>query len=438
MNRYFWSIFSLFLLQSLIGIFGEPGGKKVAVLLESEDLKKSHSQFFQSLLDRGYSLDYFTVDEDSVAFKLYGEWNYDHLILFTPTTPELPTGISAKTVLEFVDDGHNVLLVGGSEISKPLRDIASDCNVEFDEEGSFVIDHFNFDKTDESKHTLLVLDSANIVSASIIFEKPIEAPILFRGIGQDIEEDSALLFNVLSASSTAYSHSLEDKIEGLHVAGKKTSLVSALQARNNARVVFAGSIELFSDKFFNSPVQKYTSEGNAKKYEKSGNEQFAKQLVQWLFQERGILQAINVQHHRVGEKESPFTYTIKDQIEYSIEIQEWNGKKWVPYLADDVQLEFRMLDPYVRTTLKHDSKGKYSTSFKLPDVYGVFTFKVEYTRRGYGFLTSITRSPVRPFRHNEYERFIESAYPYYASAFSMMFGLFLFSWFFLYHRETKL
>jgi len=171
---------------------------------------------------------------------------------------------------------------------------------------------------------------------------------------------------------------------------------------------------------------------------KSGNELFSKQLLQWLFQERGILQAKNVKHHRMGEKEAPFTYTIKENIEYSIEIQEWNGKKWVPFLANDVQLEFRMLDPYIRINLNHDSNGLYNTSLKLPDVYGVFTFKIEYIRRGYGFLTSITRTPVRPFRHNEYERFIESAYPYYASAISMMIGLFLFSWFFLYHKERKM
>lgn len=28
--------------------------------------------------------------------------------------------------------------------------------------------------------------------------------------------------------------------------------------------------------------------------------------------------------------------------------------------------------------------------------------------------------PVRPFRHNEYERFIPAAYPYYGAAFSMV------------------
>lgn len=33
--------------------------------------------------------------------------------------------------------------------------------------------------------------------------------------------------------------------------------------------------------------------------------------------------------------------------------------------------------------------------------------------------------PVRPFRHNEYERFIPAAYPYYGASFSMVSPLFL-------------
>ena len=42
---------------------------------------------------------------------------------------------------------------------------------------------------------------------------------------------------------------------------------------------------------------------------------------------------------------------------------------------------------------------------------------------------------VRPLQHTQYERFIPSAYPYYASAFSMMFGVVIFSVVFLHFRE---
>lgn len=42
---------------------------------------------------------------------------------------------------------------------------------------------------------------------------------------------------------------------------------------------------------------------------------------------------------------------------------------------------------------------------------------------------------VRPLEHTQYERFIASAYPYYASSFSMMAGVFLFSIVFLHFKE---
>lgn len=41
-----------------------------------------------------------------------------------------------------------------------------------------------------------------------------------------------------------------------HAVGKNTLLVAGLQARNNARVIFSGSLDFFSDAFFNSAVQK--------------------------------------------------------------------------------------------------------------------------------------------------------------------------------------
>lgn len=44
---------------------------------------------------------------------------------------------------------------------------------------------------------------------------------------------------------------------------------------------------------------------------------------------------------------------------------------------------------------------------------------------------------VRPLQHTQYERFIPSAYPYYVSAFSMMVGVFLFSFVFLYYKEDS-
>ena len=82
-----------------------------------------------------------------------------------------------------------------------------------------------------------------------------------------------------------------------------------------------------------------------------------------------------------------------------------------------------------------NDNGVQKVRFTLPDVYGVFQFRVDYRRVGYTFIYSSSQVSVRPLRHTQYERFILSAYPYYTGAFSMMFGLFIFSFVFLYHRD---
>ena len=81
--------------------------------------------------------------------------------------------------------------------------------------------------------------------------------------------------------------------------------------------------------------------------------------------------------------------------------------------------------------------GKFTAKFKIPDIYGVFQFRVDYARKGLTRLYSSTQFSVRPWRHDQYERFIVSAYPYYASAFSMMAGVFVFSIVFLHYKSPE-
>lgn len=44
---------------------------------------------------------------------------------------------------------------------------------------------------------------------------------------------------------------------------------------------------------------------------------------------------------------------------------------------------------------------------------------------------------VKPWKHTQYERFIISAYPYYASSFSMMAGVVIFSVVFLHYKDPE-
>lgn len=91
-----------------------------------------------------------------------------------------------------------------------------------------------------------------------------------------------------------------------------------------------------------------------------------------------------------------------------------------------------MLDPYIRTTLKQvpvqsGSFGRFEANLRLPDRYGVFTFKVNYKRSGLTYILAEDQVSIRPLRHNEYPRFLTAAYPYYASTGSMIVGFLVFS-----------
>jgi oligosaccharyltransferase complex subunit beta len=209
-------------------------------------------------------------------------------------------------------------------------------------------------------------------------------------------------------------------------------------------------MEIFSNSYFTAD---FISDRKT-----NGNKLFCLELIKWGFCEKSILRFRDIKHHKIDgsppdvilhEKQRPdlpqslypdpeitrnsLVYRIKDEIVYSMVVEEYVDNSWVPFSADDMQMEFVMLDPYVRKTLIADAKsGRHSIKFTAPDDYGIFKFRVLYRRVGYSVLHAETQVSIRPFKHNEYERFIPTAFPYYASIFSTMIGFFLLSLFFLF------
>ncbi|KAI8532943.1 hypothetical protein RHMOL_Rhmol11G0257400 [Rhododendron molle] len=368
-----------------------PTDRRILVLLDDLALQSSHSLYFSSLQSRGYALDFKLADDSKIGLQRYGQYLYDGLILFCPSIDRFGGSIDSAAIVDFVDSGHDLIIAVDNSASERIREIATECGVDFD-----------------------------------------DAPVLFQGMGHSLNPANSLVLKALSASSSAYSANPKTKLSNPpSLTGSAISLVSVVQARNNARVLIAGSLSMFSNRFFRSGVQKA---GSSIKHAKSGNEQFLTELSKWVFHERGHLKAVNVRHHKVGETDEPAMYRINDDLEYAVEIYEWSGKSWEPYVANDVQVQFYMMSPYVLKTLSTDQKGLYFTAFKVPDVYGVFQFKVEYQQLGYTSLSLSKQIPVRPFRHNEYERFLTAAFPYYGASFSMMAGFFIFTFAYLYNK----
>ncbi|CAG0894334.1 unnamed protein product [Cyprideis torosa] len=409
--------------------------KRVLVLLDTLATRETHSIFFKGLQERGFFLTYKSADDPGLQLIRYGEFMYDHLIIFAPAVEEFGGSLSVDIITKFVDGGGNVLMAGNSATSDLIREIATEVGVEMDEEGAAVIDHLHYDTADKGQHTLIVGDPSNLIqNAEKIVGSYQHSPFLYRGTGLIADRENPLVLPILTASPSAYSYDPEKPITDYpHAVGSNTVLIAGIQARNDARVVISGSLDFFSDEFFESAVSDVVDV--RKKAPKSGNKDLAMALAGWVFKEQGVLRAVKVRHHLVSDESRPEAYTIKDDIVYEIEIEEMKHGEWVPFEANDVQVEFVRIDPFIRQTMKMVKKGLFQAKFRIPDVYGVFQFKVDYKKLGYSFLKSYTQVSVRPLEHTQYERFILSAYPYYISSFSMMFGVWCLSCVFLHHRD---
>ncbi|KAI3633303.1 hypothetical protein MIR68_008250 [Amoeboaphelidium protococcarum] len=402
------------------------------------EVEKDYSQFWSQLKKRDYNLTF--ADVSTAELFKYGQKTCDNLILFSPEVKSLggsSSKFSAGDVIDFVGQGGNVLLTASSTSGSVVRKLALEYGFELDPSGTLlagasdkIVDKSLDAEYGGGKKTVLKVD----VDSELPFltKSGGSGQVLFHGIGHRLVEHNNLVFPGLKVDSTSV-----DIIDSKTGNKKKSTgdnkdnvLVGLSQARNNARVAFTGSMAMFSDKFMKAD-------------DKSGNAQVISQLTSWLFQEVGQIRVKSVSHHRLNEKKPLKQYRIKDPFVYEIELEELVNGKWRPFQLpskdDKVQLEFVMLDPFIRTNLVPSQGGKFVTrpDLILPDVHGVYTLKVEYKRRGYSYIVQKDVVSIVPFRHNEYPRFLVAAYPYYASVGLSMGVFILFTLFYLYYQDPS-
>ncbi|KAJ3192657.1 hypothetical protein HK101_006177 [Irineochytrium annulatum] len=404
-------------------------GWKVLVVLDSADLESKYSTFLGDLRDRGFDL---TINgaSDENALVRYEERVYDHLLLMAPSSSAFGGGLSVASIIDFQKRGGSVLVTASLGISEFVRDIAIEYSVEFDEKGCAVKDPLHTFPGDDE----LIVTTRDFVGNDVALPASVKkgSPVLFRGVGHRLTGKNKLITPLLTGSEASYSAplSLKGQVDKMNLVGANNVFVSALQARNNARIVFAGSIDLFSDDF----IHEKKIDGKS-----TGNHGFVTEVAKWVLQEKGVLSALDSRHHREGQDQQHGAYRIKDDMIFDIEISEFHDDAWHPFSPTDMQFEAVMLDPYLRVNMTAHSKSHSATTmravFRLPDVYGVFTFKVDYRRHGRSWLTHKETVAVHPFRHNEYPRFITAAFPYYVNSFSMIASFFALTVIVLYHGE---
>jgi dolichyl-diphosphooligosaccharide---protein glycosyltransferase subunit DDOST/WBP1 len=156
----------------------------------------------------------------------------------------------------------------------------------------------------------------------------------------------------------------------------------------------------------------------------NGNKMLADDLTKWTFHERLVIKSNGLHHHAPNSSElDPEVYRVADPVSVSFSLSQYNPstdtyESFSTPSAYPVQLDVTMLDPYIRTLLPPTSvlptETIYSKTFLLPDHYGVFHFKIQHRVPGYTYVTARKQFTIRHRQHNEYDRFISSAWSYYS------------------------
>lgn len=326
---------------------------------------------------------------------------------------------------------------------------------------SLTVDHFNYDTVSAAeKHDVLVVPAPAPIRPDVSDLFHANGVIAFpRALGQGLG-NSPLLGPVLRAPETAYTYNPKEEAEVLEdpfATGNQISLVSTVQAHNSARFTVFGSVEALQDEWFKAKVQTPSGAKTG-----TANREFAQKVTAWTFQESGVLKVGHVQHHLVEDSVArtsaynrslsqpgslnPTIYRIKNDVTFSIEVSEWAGSHWAPFVVpsqDALQLEFTMLSPFHRLELAPVAKTANSTffvkSFTTPDQHGIFSFRVNYRRP---FLTNIEvkeEVTVRHFAHDEWPRSyaISGAWTWISGIFVTIAGWVVFVALWLYSAPPK-
>ncbi|KAI0314787.1 dolichyl-diphosphooligosaccharide-protein glycosyltransferase [Amylostereum chailletii] len=424
MMRSWGTLFASLFAYVALSVATSSSGNSVLVVLQPSLKKEDYSLFFGNLEKQGYDLTFRAPLDVEPRIIVDDVPSFNHLILFAPETKTFAPDITPQALVSLLSLDTNILFALSPK-QTPFYTLASEFSLILPPPGTPLISHFP-ERDAPPTQIPVTVPSSPILT-------PNTAPVWFSGVPH-VLATNPLLVPILNAPAESFASdaevdsgadavadSVEKGGEGLW-AGSQLGIVTGFQTKDNTRATWVGGVELFSDAF----AKKEISAGVV-----SGNEQFAKDVASWTFQQKLVLRLDRTAHHLVNETQGRESYTINDRVVFDAHISRYDGGRgeWVPYSGlKDMQLEFTMLDPHIRTALLPvpGEPGKYSVTFRAPDRHGVFKFVIDYKRRGYTFLESSTVVPVIPPRHDGYPRFLSAAWPYYAGAISTSVGFVLF------------
>ncbi|GAV53901.1 hypothetical protein ZYGR_0AK04030 [Zygosaccharomyces rouxii] len=406
------SIFIAFFLALCGNVYAASVHASKTLVLYDERLDQldSFSNFLNDLKGREYEIDYYSANSTADIELFEGENRlYDNLIVLPVKGKHINKLVSDKTLLQFYNDGGDILSVTSpSAVPDSIRLFLNQLGIFPSPKGYELVDNVEGS---------LKIGSSEFRNSGI-YDADEGDSVTLSGASAALLENREQIFPILAAPRTSYTKATG---KDSWTVGSQGFLATAFQNLKNARVAWLGSVDFLKDEFYDN------------------NGDFVQEVTAWVFQEKNVIKCVGASHfHADGTSYEEVPYKIKDAVIYEVGFSEWNGKQWVPLLADDVQFELKMLDPYYRLTLKpsreEDEVAYYTTGeFRLPDHHGVFTFETNYKREGFSFAVQRDVKPIRNLAHSEYARSwdISNAVVYLSSIFSVIFAWVIFIIFFI-------
>jgi len=278
------------------------------------------------------------------------------------------------------------------------------------------------------------------------------AYIPWTGIGMKISHESKNTFPVFYCSDDCYSWFPGEEIKSKPlVTGRDVTLITGIQLDNNARVIFSGSSEVYSDNYLmrehigvSEDVYAKTADGEpGSMYKYIENFSTLYKLIlfntKWITQQQGRYKIKGVRMFPVDDYYSRVDKLYVNQtVRFEIDVEEYIENHWIKLNSNgpSFTVELNLMETVFRGQLKNTGRGLQHIDIRLPDKIGIYDVNFFYKRVGWNNNKITKKLTIHPISYDMYERFLPCAYPYYASAFSMMFGVFLLSFTFLYQKQS--
>lgn len=367
-------LFGLVSLAGKVLAIPPPEYERVLVVLDDTNADIEAASIVQPLEDRGFKVTSVGI-KDHPKLHEYDLRVTDNVILAPGRVKAMGSTLKAGDIMKFMELGGNVVALSTPKYNPAtLREVGSQLGIEIGGRGVQYQDNFN--KGFQTYNDILNLGSEN---ADKIREKSAVAKL---------SDANPFVLGLIQAPYTAYAWNAAKEtgddgevvgaVSEVFGEGNELFLAAALQSTLNSRFVWLGSPELLNDA------------------------DLAKQVTQWAFHEVQYLRVANATHSD-SEGVSHLHYSVEQDLTYCAEIEEWDSSLpgWTPYKnIEDVQLEFKMLDPYYRLNLG----GNGCVTFKTPEQYGMFTFQLDYKRPGLSFLEDKQVVTIHHRANNEWDR----------------------------------